>query len=162
MQNEIYEDTTLERSALDLFGVDFDIERVIARRLPVGRLAEATVFLTRKKQLMVYVRADARLTLADVQKIINRMGLKAEIYFPPKNRPDYFDRFGRKKFQEVFPGRNNITSEDLIFYRTLAPYQPALVLISEVKQGVIYGYDSDARGGWRPAVKFAYRRLKTS
>lgn len=63
------------------------------------------------------------------------MGLKAELYMPPKGQPHYFDDIGRMKFSEVFPGRKVITDEDIVFYKTLAPYNPALVLISEVKKG---------------------------
>jgi hypothetical protein len=37
-----------------------------------------------------------------------------------------------------------------------------MALISEVKDGHVYQYDSDTRGGWRVAAKFAYRRIKTS
>jgi hypothetical protein len=90
------------------------------------------------------------------------MGLKAELYFPPQGRPNYFDEIGQSKFHEVFPGRKNITESDINFYRLLAPYNPALVLISEVKNGHVYQFDSDATTGWRVAVKFAYRRIKTS
>ena len=90
------------------------------------------------------------------------MGLKAELFFPPKGQPDYFDAVGREKFREVFPGRGYISDSDIIFYRTLAPYNPGLVLISEVKNGEIYKYDSDAKNNWRLAAKFAYRRIKTS
>jgi hypothetical protein len=93
---------------------------------------------------------------------VARMGLKAELYFPPKGQPDYFDGIGREKFRDVFPGRSHISSDDITFYRTLAPYNPALVLIGEVKNGEIYQYDSDARGDWRVATKFTYRRIKTS
>jgi len=46
---------------------------------------------------------------------------------PPKGRPRYFDEIGRKKFNEVFPGQKNISDEDIIFYKTLAPYSPALI-----------------------------------
>jgi hypothetical protein len=90
------------------------------------------------------------------------MGLKADIYLPPKGRPNYFDEVGQSKFHEVFPGRKNINDEDIMFYRTLASYNPALVLISEVKDGHIYQYDSDSTTNWRVAAKFAYRRIKTS
>lgn len=90
------------------------------------------------------------------------MGLKAELYLPPRGRTDYFDQIGRKKFNEVFPGRNIVAKQDILFYRTLAPYNPALILIEEVKNGEIRGYDSDASTGWRTLVKFAYRRIKTS
>lgn len=162
MTDEIYETTALERIAKDQFGLSIDIDMVIARDLDVSRTAVATVYLTKKKQLLVYIHGHSKLLLSDVKKIIARMGFKAELYLPPKGQPDYFDGIGREKFREVFPGRGHIRDEDIIFYRTLAPYNPALVLISEVKNGEIYKYDSDSRGDWRPAVKFAYRRIKTS
>jgi hypothetical protein len=162
MNNEIYDDMALERICKERFGVDVDINKVIVRSCDVSRMATATVFLTKKKQLVVFVSGRSRLLFSDIKKIVTRMGLKAELYFPPKGRPDYFDDIGREKFREVFPGRGHITDEDIIFYRTLAPYNPALVLISEVKNGEIYCYDSDSRGDWRVATKFAYRRIKTS
>ena len=89
------------------------------------------------------------------------MGLKAEGYLPPKNQPKYFDQVGEHKFREVFPGRKNINNEDLRFYRTLVPYNPALVLICEVKNGFVYQFDSDSTSKWRVAAKFAYKRIKT-
>lgn len=162
MSDEIYNDMQLERIAKDKFGLDIDISQVILRDVEVSRMAAATVFLTKKKQLMVYVSGHSKLLLSDIKKIVTRMGLKAELYVPPKNRPDYFNEVGREKFREVFPGRGHINDDDILFYKTLAPYNPALVLISEVKNGEIYCHDSDARGGWRVAAKFAYRRIKTS
>lgn len=162
MNDEIYDDLALERIARDKFGLDIDISTIILRQAEVGRLTTATVMLTKKKQLFVYVSGHSKLLFSDVKKIISRMGLKAEIYFPPKGRIDYFDEIGREKFRAVFPGRGHISDEDILFYRTLAPYNPAMVLISEVKNGEIYQYDSDARGDWRVATKFAYRRIKTS
>jgi len=162
MRDEIYDDLTFERAVKARFGVDLEIGQVIARDISVSRTALATVFLTKKKQLMVYIHADSRLLLSDMKKLVARMGFKAELYFPPKGQPDYFDAVGREKFREVFPGRDHISNDDIVFYRTLAPYNPALVLISEVKNGEIYKFDSDARGGWRLATKFAYRRIKTS
>lgn len=162
MNDEIYNDMALERICKDRFGVDVDINQMIVRQVEVSRVATATVFLTKKKQLLVYIDGHSKLLLSDIKKIVSRMGLKAELYFPPKGQPDYFDHIGREKFREVFPGRGSISDDDVIFYKTLAPYNPALVLISEVKTGEIYRYDSDARGGWRVAAKFAYRRIKTS
>jgi hypothetical protein len=162
MRDEIYDDMALEQICKERFGVDAEIAQVILREADVSRSAVATIFLTKKKQLLVYVHGHSRLLLSDVKKIIARMGLKAELYFPPKGQPDYFDVVGREKFRNVFPGRGHISEDDIIFYRTLAPYNPALILISEVKNGEIYKYDSDAKKDWRLAVKFAYRRIKTS
>jgi hypothetical protein len=162
MRDEIYDDMALERICKERFGVDAEVAQVILRQVDVSRSASATVFLTKKKQLLVYVNGHSRLLLSDVKKIISRMGLKPEVYFPPKGQPDYFDAIGREKFREVFPGRGHISDEDIIFYRTLAPYNPGLVLINEIKNGEIYKYDSDAKNDWRLAAKFAYRRIKTS
>ena len=162
MREEIYDDMALERIAKDRFGLDIDISQIIVRDVEVSRTTTATVFLTKKKQLLLFVSGHSKLLLSDVKKIVVRMGLKAELYFPPKGQPDYFDAIGRNKFREVFPGRSSISEQDILFYRTLAPYNPALVLIGEVKNGEIYKYDSDASGNWRVATKFAYRRIKTS
>src|SRR5690606_32244647 len=104
----------------------------------------------------------SKLLLGDVKKIVSRMGLKAELYLPPKGQPDYFDYVGEQKFKEVFPSRTHINKDDLIFYRTLTPYNPALVQIQEIKNGEILKYDTDSASGWRVAAKFAYRRIKTS
>ena len=162
MRDEIYDDMELEKISKDRFGLDIDVAQVIVRDIEVSRTAVATVFLTKKKQLLVYIDGHSRLLLSDVKKIVTRMGLRAELFLPPKGQPDYFDAIGREKFREVFPGRGHISDEDILFYRTLAPYNPALVLISEVKTGEIYQFDSDARSEWRVAAHFTYRRIKTS
>lgn len=162
MREEIYDDMALERLCKERFGADVEVAQVILRRVDVSRSAVATVFLSKKKQLFVYIEGHSRLLLSDIKKIVARMGLRAELYFPPKGQIDYFDTIGREKFRSVFPGRGHISDDDIIFYRTLAPYNPALVLISEVKNGEMYHYDSDSKGGWRVGAKFAYRRIKTS
>ena len=162
MNTALYDDVALERIVHDRFGLTIDIDSVILRASDVSRTARATVLLSKKRQLLVYIEASSPLLLGDVKKIISRMGLKAELYMPPKGQPHYFDDIGRMKFSEVFPGRKVITDEDIVFYKTLAPYNPALVLISEVKKGEIYQFDADARGGWRVGAKFAYRRIRTS
>ena len=162
MKEEIYDDIAIERLGKERFGVIFEIDKVIIRGVPVSRTADATVFLTKKKQLYVYVSARSRLVLGDITKLVSRMGLKAELYLPPVGNPDYFNIVGREKFEQVFPGRTYINDDELRFYKTLAPYNPALVQIQEVKNGEIFRYDSDARGGWRLAARFAYRRIRTS
>ncbi len=162
MSPDIYDDLALEESAKKQFGLSVDVDSVIARQIPVSRTAVATVYLTKKKQLFAYVTAQSNLTLGDVKKIVARMGLKPELYVPPKGRPHYFDDVGREHFLAVFPGRQHITSDDLTYYRTLAPYNPALIQVNEITAGEIRQFDTDAHGDWRVAAKFAYRRIKTS
>lgn len=162
MNEQVFDDFALEKMIRAHFGVAHDVDSVIVRRIPVSRTAEATLFLTTKKQLFLYVTSQSKLLLSDIQKIVSHVGLKAEQYVPPKGRPHYFDEVGTQKFREIFPGRDHITSQDIAFYRTLTPYSPALILIGEVKDGTIHQYDSDSTGGWRQAAKFTYRRIKTS
>ena len=158
----MYDEIALERAIKESFGVDADVRQAIALRVPVSHTAEATLFLTSKKQLYLYITGKSKLLFGDIRKIVSRMGLKAEIYIPPKGRPMYFDEVGRNKFHEVFPGRKHISEEDIIFYRTLATYNPALVLISEIKDGIVYQFDSDSTTSWRPTARFTYRRIRTS
>jgi hypothetical protein len=162
MNEQLYDDVALERQIKAQFGVTAEIDSMIARRIPVARNATASLFLTRKKQLFLYVHGETRLLLSDVKKIALRVGVRPELYMPPKGRPNYFDEVGTAKFNEVFPGRKATSPEDIAFYRTLAPYSPALILVHEVKNGVIYQYDSDSSGSWRHYAKFSYRRIKTS
>lgn len=162
MSDEMYSDMAIERVCKERFGLELDIAQVIVRDIQVSRIATATLFLSKKKQLYVYIHGQSKLLLGDVKKVVGRMGLRADLYIPPKGRPDYFDEIGREKFLQVFPSRDFVSDSDIVFYRTLAPYNPALVLIGEVKNGEIYCYDSDAHGSWRVAAKFAYRRIKTS
>ena len=162
MSNKMYDELALECSIREQFGIEIDVRQTIVANSPVSRTAEATLFLTTKKQLYLYIAGQSKFLLSDIKKLVSRMGLKAELYFPPKGRPLYFDEIGRSKFHEVFPGRSHVSNDDIIFYRTLAPYNPALVLISEVKNGEVYQFDTDASGQWRLAVKFTYRRIRTS
>jgi len=162
MSNKMYDELAIERAILESFGIDIDIRQAIVFRAPVSHTSEATLFLTTKKQLFLYITGKSKLLLGDVKKIVSRMGLKAELYLPPKGRPSYFDEVGRSKFHEVFPGRKHVSDDDIIFYRTIASYNPALILINEVKNGEVYRFDSDATTNWRVAAKFAYRRIKTS
>lgn len=162
MTNQIYDDMALEQIAKEKFGFDIDIRQTIAANIPISHTGTASVFMTTKKHLFVYISAQSKLTLADITKIVSRMGLKAELYVPPRGQLDYFGEIGRAKFRQVYPGRTNITEDDIRFYKTLAPYNPALVQIKEVKDGEIKQFDTDASGGWRTSVKFAYRRISTS
>lgn len=162
MHNDLFDNMAIENEIKEHFGLSVDIATLITPKIPVSRTDHALVLLSTKKQLYVYIVGTSRLTLGTIQKMIRRMGLVAESYVPPRNKPNYFDEIAREKFKSVFPGRTHITDSDLTYYRTLVDYNPALVVISEVRDGTIYQYDADARTGWRPAAKFAYRRIKTS
>lgn len=160
MNTTTYDVLALEEIAKEKFDFSVEIQSIILPMSDVGRTAAASVFLTSKNHLAVYVEVSSAATLADIKKIVRRMGLKVEEFLPPKGQPNYFDDIGRERFQSVFPGMKIISSGDLLYYRTLAPYNPALGIISEVKNGEIYQFDPDARGGWRVGARFRYKRIQ--
>jgi hypothetical protein len=158
---QLYDEVNLEKNIHLAFGTRLGIKSVIADNIPASASTRATVFLSDKGLLYVFIAARGGQNLGDVKKIITRMNLKPEQFLPPHADTDYFDRVATNKFREVFPSRSTTNDHDLVFYRTLTPYNPALVQISEVLGGVIKQYDSDAVGHFRPSVKFQYRRIKT-
>jgi hypothetical protein len=162
MNAEAYDDMALEQNAKTLFGFRCDVQQVILRDAPVSYTARATVFLTEKKELMVYIDGESRMTLGDIKKFITRMGMTPELMLPPKGQTDYFNEIARERFFGVYPGRRHPSESDLQYYKTLAPYKPALIQIEKVKNGEIYQFDTDSKGDWRLATKFAYRRIQTS
>ena len=149
MQEEIYSDINLEKFLQAHFGVNFEIDRVVVRDLPVGRNAEAFVFIS----------AEAKMLLGDVQKTLTKMGVRADKFIPPNGARNYFEDRAKVKFLEVFPGRVRIGEDDLRFYKTLVPYNPALVEISEVKNGEIKAFNADTRGNWRVAKRFSFKKI---
>ena len=160
MNTTTYDVLALEEIVKEKFDFSVEIQSIILPMSDVGRTAAASVFLTSKNHLAVYVEVSSAATLADIKKIVRRMGLKVEEFLPPKGQPNYFDDIGRERFQSVFPGMKIISNGDLLYYRTLAPYNPALGIISEVKNGEIYQFDPDARGGWRVGARFRYKRIQ--
>lgn len=161
MSPDIYDDIALEAVAHEHFGKRFDIAQVIVRGIPTTHTTTASVFLTTKNQLYALVQGRAPLTLGDVRKIVKRMGLEAEAYLPPSHRPHYFDEVALEKYRAVFPGRREVSDTDLRYYRLSAPYNPALVLIAGVAEGVIKQFDPSDSSNWRVATRYQYRRIKT-
>lgn len=162
MNDQLLADEAIEQIAKDRFGLDLEIRQMIAREIPIGHTGDASVFLSKKKQLYAYIHGQSNYVLGDIQKIVARMGLRAELYIPPKGQPHYFDDIAAEKFTQTYPGRKPTSENDLRYYKTLASYNPALVVVHEVKNGEIKQFDTDASSGWRTVAKFAYRRIKTS
>ena len=92
-----YDELTLKSAVRQGFGLDADIQTGILPCVNVSRTGLATVFLTTEKELLVYIESSTTMLLADVKKIISRMGLKADLFIPPRGQPRYFDDIGREK-----------------------------------------------------------------
>lgn len=159
MNDEIADDIAVEELIKDHFGLQVDIKQMIARDIPVSHTAVASVFLTPKHQVFALIRAHSALTLGDVRKIAKRMGLDVEDYCAPGHDDGYFNAIAKEKFRQVFPGRHDIDEAELHYYRTLVPYNPALLKVSGINGGVIKQFDSHDSSEWRVAARFAYRQI---
>ena len=152
----------LKALATDLeseFGFSAPIKRLVAWRMPVSRSAKATIFFNHKNQLFIHITTPARQTLGDVRKVLFQVGLIAYKYLPPAGRPDYFVEIASEYFNKTYPSRKIVSDNDLRYFKTLALYNPALVQIKNVKDGVIKCFDPDAKGEWRVFCKLTYSRL---
>ena len=115
MNNDFFDDAAIEQIAKDRFGVSLEVSTVVARRIDCGQAASATFFLSAKKQLYCYIEGSSQLTLGDIRKMAVRMGVRPEIFFPPKGQPQYFEEIARDMFVKVYPGRRDISQDDLRF-----------------------------------------------
>ncbi|WP_457915620.1 hypothetical protein [Candidatus Minimicrobia naudis] len=68
MNKATYDELALERIAKEKFGFPIDVQSIILWHADVSRTAKASVFLTNKKQLMMYLEATSPLILSDVKK----------------------------------------------------------------------------------------------
>ena len=143
------------------FSQKINIKNLIADKIPVSRSAAASVFLNDKNQMFCFIASRSQMNVGDVRKVLRRMNLAYEDFIPPKNQKDYFESVASRKFREVFPGTTTVRESDLAYYKLLVPYNPALALIGEVREGAIKQFDPDAVGNWRTAIKITYRRIKT-
>lgn len=154
-----YSDKNLEEFIQKHFAVNFTIEEVIARDLPVSYSAEATVFRSKNNKIYAFISGEAKLTLGDISKFLSKMNIKPAHFFPPNGFKEYFLEHARVQFLQVFPARSHILEEELRFYKTRVTYNPALVEISEIKNGELKCFNADSTGSWRVAKRLNYRKI---
>ncbi len=155
----MYDELAIERKLQEHFNLDIEIDKMVLFETPASPALRASLFMTKKKQLYAFIEGRSSATLSDIRKVVNNMGLVGEAYLPPKGNTHYFDDIATLHFQKTFPGRRPLKPSDLRYYRTLAPYLPALVLVAAVKDGIIKRYDSDASTKWRPVKRLSYKRI---
>lgn len=159
MNEEIFGDIAIERTCAERFGVKIDIAEVVARGIQTGVASQGTIFKTTNGQVWLFVASQSPQLLDDVQKIVSRMNVEAEMFYPPHGEADYFTRIGREKFKAMFPGKPIVTDDDLRYYKKLAPYNPALVRLAKIK-GEIRGYNLQSKA-WHKVKEYNYNKIKT-
>lgn len=156
---DLFTGLAIEQVANHKFDLDLNVEQIVAESLPLSRMATASLFFDQHKRLYVLIQSETSMLLSDVKKMLVKMGVLAAEYFPPQGERDFFDVIATKHFQKVFPGRPVTSDSDLAYYRTLAPYNPALIEVAAVKNSTIYGYDPDSADQWRAVCHLSYRKI---
>lgn len=157
MNEEVFGDIAIEKACKERFGISMDVTEVIVRGVSAGPASQATIFKSANGQVWLLVASQSPLVLDDVQKIVNRMNLEADLYVPPHGEKDYFTRIGSEKFKAMFPGKPIQSEDDLRYYKKLAPYNPALVRLSKIK-GEIRGYEAK---NWHKIKDYNFSKIKT-
>lgn len=158
MNQELLDEVSLEKQCQKYFALKLDVNEIILKAVPTSASSRATMFKA-SNQLYLYITSQGVQLLDDVQKIVRRMQCEAEIFYPLHGEADYFNRIAREKFKIMFPGKPIMSEDDLRYYKNIAPYSPALVLINKVK-GEVRGYDSRSKL-WRKVKDFSYSKIST-
>jgi hypothetical protein len=157
MNDEIYDDTIIERACESAFGLKLSIREVIARDISTGYTSTATVFKTSPTVLYIFIKSQSAQTLADVRAIVRNMNIDADKFIAPHGDAEYFKRIGVEKFKSLFPGKHIVSDDDTRYYQTLAPYNPALIRVAKVK-GTIRSFHYESKS-WRKARDYTFNKI---
>lgn len=158
--NDSNEIAVLKQLIAEQFDVKLDIAEFVLRAAPVGASAQATLFKTVNNHMYLYVLSQSAQVLGDMHTVVRRMNCEADITYPPHGEDDYFGRIARDKFKIMFPGKHITSDEDLRYYKTITPYNPALFRLSKIK-GELRGLDRETKQ-WRKIKDYSYSKIQTS
>lgn len=142
----------------DKFNVEIKVENILLNSAFTGNSSYTSVFKNDRNEIFALCLCDGALTLADVNGIIKKMGMKPERVYPPGGDEQYFVYYAKKTYESVFPGRKCLAEQDAVFYKSFAPYSPALIRIKEIS-GEIKHFDT-SWNKWTSAINFSYYRVK--
>lgn len=160
MNSDFFTDLAVEASIRDNFNKRFDISKMIVRDIQVGTAAHASIFKIKGGGVYVLIRSANELSLGDVMKMARNMGIDIEECLPPAGIETYFNDKAIERFKQVFPGKHIMNdSDDLRYYRTLAPYTPALIKVARIR-GELCEFAPETRE-WRVVKRLSYAKIDT-
>lgn len=155
---ELAEKMRIKRLCKENFGVDLRINTIVASDVEMTQDDSYTTIFNTNGAMYALCETNEPTTLRDIKSQIRLMGLDAEYYYPPAHDANYFERYGKNAFLSVFPGREIATESDIDFYKTLAPYSPALVRIRKVN-GRIRRFNKPGNM-WQTTMDLSYSRIR--
>lgn len=145
----------IEAYCRNYFAQSITVSRILAENIDCNHDRFANIFYDIDGQLYAIIFSNNTMSLGDVRKIVSAIGMNAEGYFTPTGNRQYFYNYAKDVFQMVYPNRTSMTTEDLSYYQTLAPYNPALVKVKAVN-GELRSYKTTA-GQWIKIADFTYQ-----
>ena len=118
------------------FRLQLHVSKVLFDNVTTEFNSYTTVFRTEDGSLYALCQGGDGMRLTDVRRIVKSMNMISDRYYAPYGSADYFDRLGMRVFKRAYPGRNSWTKDEAAYYRTLAPYSPALVKLAKVNAEV--------------------------
>ena len=122
--------------AADVFNLKLDVDSFICDDIETGDNSYAVLFKSCGDVYALLVNnSEKPQTLADVQEILKNMGITVMAVLPPHGDKNYFYRQAMLKLEETYPAYRNLSMNEI--YLKYVEYNPALVRIAEIKDGVI-------------------------
>lgn len=140
--------------AANIFNLDLKVDSFICDDVETGEDSYAVLFKSNgDKYALLINKSDKSQTLMDVYKTLRNMGLVATAIFPPRGDDSYFHRQAMIKLKETYPAYRNLSMNDV--YLGNVEYNPALVKITEINDGVIRRFDK-IDSSWRELLVQSY------
>lgn len=149
-------------TAVANFNLKVKVDSFICDDIETGDDAYAMLFRSGSNIYALLVsRSEKPQTLADVRERLKSMGLTAEKFLPPYADESYFYHQALAKLEEVYPARQDFSIEDVHFYTRYAEYNPALVKIDAVSDGVIKRFNAADRS-WQEVLPYSFRKVEVA
>lgn len=158
--NQNYELSRIKSICSNYFNIEPDIKELILDSAPSSNNTNTTIFETSTDEVYALCLSEKALTLADVKSIMRSMGIKADSFLAPKGDEDYFLKYGQRIYKSVFPAKKLTNEQDIEFYKTLAPYSPALIKVAKIN-GIIRKYNTNWHQ-WQKALELNYIKSKVA
>lgn len=140
------------------FSLLVHVDEIIVNNIYSNNDTYTTVFRSQAGGLYALVVANQPTALRDIKRVVQAMGLLAEIYLPPKADSDYFSSYAKHAYEKVYPSRTPLSGSDISYYQSLAPYGPGLVRIKRVNGEI--RHHTGVLNSWRKVLDFSYNSIR--
>lgn len=162
MKQQVYSSQrahTVQAFCQDYFELAIPVDMVFDDDIETSASSLCTLFTATTGQMYALFVSRESQSLADVRHHARAMGLGIDSYAFPFGDRRYFERKGFEIFKRAYPGRKTWTPQEASYYRTLVAYNPALVRVTNIRDG-IRRYNPNYATKWQHALDVRYNGKK--